>query len=811
MLTRQLLCTLAFMLWWTLADAQQIQIKGRVTDLQFQPVAEADVLLKNTAFRTKTDALGQFVLSNIPKGNYQLIAFALGFEAYESPIQITETDLNIEITLLELSSELDGIVIQAKREESFGISRLKSVENFGIYAGKKSEVIELKDITANLATNNPRQIYSRITGLNIWESDGAGLQLGIGGRGLSPNRTSNFNTRQNGYDISADALGYPESYYTPPTEALDRIEIVRGASSLQYGTQFGGMLNFRFKEGPEDKKIQAVTRQSAGSWGFFGSFNSIGGTVAKGKLNYYAYYQYKRADGYRPNSGFHYHNAFASFRYQATEKLMINGEFTKMYYLAQQAGGLTDRNFEENPRQSVRERNWFKVNWNLASLNLTYAFTDQTQINVRNFGLLASRQSLGNLERINVADLGGNRTLIDGQFKNIGNEIRLLHRYRIGKQMHTFLVGSRVYAGNTAARQGNGNNGSGPDFFYLNPDNLENSDYQFPNINTAVFAEHIFQITPKLTITPGARFEYIKTSAEGYYKQQVFDAAGNLIVDNTIPEESDRSRAFVIGGVGISYKESKALEFYGNFSQNYRAINFTDLRVQNPNFIVDANIRDEKGYTADVGIRGSISDVLFYEMTLFTVFYQGRIGQVLRADQPPLFLDYRFRGNISDARNLGMESFIEVDPLRVFKKSVEGFRWTIFNNFAIVDARYVNTEDNSIKNRKVEMVPPITLRSGTTLKYKGFSGTFQYSYTAKHFSDATNAILTSTAVEGVIPAYAVADLSASYNWKWLTLEATCNNLFNASYFTRRAEAYPGPGIIPSDGRGFYVTLMARWP
>ena len=70
------------------------------------------------------------------------------------------------------------------------------------------------------------------------------LQLSIGGRGLDPNRTASFNTRQNGYDISADVLGYPESYYTPPAEALGEIQIVRGAASLQYGTQFGGLINF---------------------------------------------------------------------------------------------------------------------------------------------------------------------------------------------------------------------------------------------------------------------------------------------------------------------------------------------------------------------------------------------------------------------------------------------------------------------------------------------------------------------------------------------------------------------------------------
>lgn len=323
----------------------------------------------------------------------------------------------------------------------------------------------LKDITANTATNNPRQIYSKITGLNIWESDQAGLQLGIGGRGLSPNRTSNFNTRQNGYDISADALGYPESYYTPPAEALDQIEIVRGAASLQYGTQFGGLLNFRFKQGPTDKKIEVTSRTSVGSWGFFGSFNSMGGTIAKQKINYYAYFQHKRGNGYRPNSGFDYHNGYISINYKLNQNLLLNLDFTKMRYQAQQAGGLTDKLFSQNPRLSVRERNWFAVDWNLLSVNATYTFNPRTQLNVRSTGLIAQRQSLGNLERINVADFGNNRTLINGNFNNYGSEARLLHRYPVGKQMHAFILGTRIHRGYTIAQQGSGSNGKGPDFF----------------------------------------------------------------------------------------------------------------------------------------------------------------------------------------------------------------------------------------------------------------------------------------------------------------------------------------------------------
>lgn len=717
---------------------------------------------------------------------------------------------------LSAQAEPDSLAPQRLREvtiedkgRGFTNTSLRGVENFGIYTGKKTEVVSLSNLTANVSTNNPRQIYGRVTGLNIWESDGAGLQLGIGGRGLSPNRTANFNTRQNGYDISADALGYPESYYTPPAEALDRIEIVRGAASLQYGTQFGGLLNFRFKRGPQDKKLELTSRQTFGSWGFFGAFNSIGGTLAKGKINYFAYFQYKTGNGWRPNSGFNYRCGYASMEYKPVEKLSLQLDLTRMDYLAQQPGGLTDKLFQDDARQSVRSRNWFRVDWNLAALSLNYNFSDRTRLNIRNFGLIAQRESVGNLERINVADFGNNRTLISGQFRNFGQEGRLLHQYSWRNLPQTLLFGYRLYYGHATAQQGEASNGSGPDFSFLHPEELENSDYTFPNRNQALFVEHVLNISPKWSVTPGLRLEHIGTGSEGYYTQRVLDGAGNVIVQRKIDDNQSRNRGFLIGGLGVSYKPKSSVECYANISQNYRAINFTDLRISNPNFVVDSNIRDERGFTADLGLRGQKADFFTWELTAFYVAYNGRIGQVLRADLPPLYNDYRFRSNISDARNIGLEAFAEIDVLRLFGRERSPLRWTWFVNTALVDARYVHTEDASVRNKKVEMAPPLMFRSGTTLHKGPWRAALQASYIAAHYSDATNAERTATAVEGKIPAYLVADVSVSYHWRWLILEGSCNNLLNARYFTRRAESYPGPGIIPSDGRGVYVTVGVK--
>ena len=115
-----------------------------------------------------------------------------------------------------------------------GMERMPDVNESIIYAGKKTEVIQMDKINADLSTNNARQVFGKVPGMSVWENDGSGIQVGVATRGLSPNRSWEFNVRQNGYDICSEVFGYPESYYSPPMEALSKIEVIRGAASLQY-------------------------------------------------------------------------------------------------------------------------------------------------------------------------------------------------------------------------------------------------------------------------------------------------------------------------------------------------------------------------------------------------------------------------------------------------------------------------------------------------------------------------------------------------------------------------------------------------
>ena len=95
--------------------------------------------------------------------------------------------------------------------------------------------------------------------------------------------------------------------------------------------------------------------------------------------------------------------------------------------------------------------------------------------------------------------------------------------------------------------------------------------------------------------------------------------------------------------------------------------------------------------------------------------------------------------------------------------------------------------------------------------YKSFLITGQVSRVGETFSDANNTVIpTANAQNGLLPAYTIIDLTASYKFsKNFNLKAGINNLMDARYFTRRAGGYPGPGALPADGRTLFISVGAK--
>ena len=756
----------------------------------------------------KTDSNGLYKFTS-SKIKLNLIYFKYGFIPFKKNTLLNGLK-STDVALEESAEQLSEVQILASKQKLFSIKRLKDVEGTAIFAGKKTEVILVDNLTANLATNNTRQIYSQIAGLNIYQNDDAGLQLNIGGRGLDPNRTSNFNTRQNNYDISADVLGYPESYYSPPSESLSEIQVIRGAASLQYGTQFGGLVNFKTKSPNPIKPFEVVVRNTFGSNHLYTNFTSLSGT--SNKLSYYAYVNYKKGNGFRPNSEFESKNIFSHFEYAFSQKSNLSIEFTYLNYLAQQAGGLNDRMFNSDPNQSVRSRNWFKVNWLLYNAKFTHNFSEQTKFSFNFFGLNASRDAIGfRTNRVDQIDSFEERDLIKGKFRNFGFESRILHEYKFLGKKSKILLGTKFYKANNSNSQGPGSIGSGPDFSFKTeqlPDYQAQSAYDYPNLNTAFFGEQIFYLKENLSVTPGFRIEYIKTASDGYYKNINLDAAGNLLLNETINSNEIRKRSFILLGIGTSYKPSKYIEVYNNISQNYRSVTFADISIVNPAFVINPNITDEKGYNLDIGVRGVFKKIVSYDLSGFMLYYNDRIGFVQK-----VFEDGNIkseRGNVGNAVIYGLESLVDFNLIRLFDINLD-YGASFFVNTSLIDSQYKKSSINGITGKKVEFVPKINLKSGIKFSYKDFTSSIQYTYMSEQFTDATNSVKSNlSGVIGIIPSYDILDVAFSYMYKNVKIESGINNLFDTSYFTRRATGYPGPGIIPSPLRNWYVTLEFKF-
>lgn len=801
--------SLILFLIFPLLTIAQNKISGVVTDGNGKKLARVEIYNKSTNTKTFTDANGAFEINEKKSGSFDFVFFKEGYAIIEQNSITTGSSITITLTKI---NNLTEVIIKKQNEKVFALHKLKDIEGTAIYAGKKTEVIAIDKLTANKATNNARQIFAQVVGLTINESSDGGLQLSIGGRGLNPNRTSNFNTRQNGYDISADVLGYPESYYATPTEALEEIQVIRGAASLQYGTQFGGLVNFKTKT-PSKKPFELTYRNTIGSYGLFTNFTSLSGT--KDKFSYYTFYNYKQGNGFRPNSEFHSENYFANFNYQFSDKTALHFDYTYFNYLAQQGGGLTDVMFNQDPTQSNRSRNWFAVNWNLFSLRLEHKFNNDADFSLQLFGLDASRKTVGyRSNRVSSADPEGSvRDLIAGDFVNWGAEARYLKRYSIGENTSAFLIGTKYYQSRNTGLQGPGSTGSDANFklastefpFYANQ-----SNYTFPNLNVAIFGENIFKVNANFSITPGFRFEKIKTQAQGSYRKINLDLAGNVILDDEQFENNIKERNFVLLGVGLSYKPKNQIEIYGNVSQNYRSVTFNDIRTVSPSQVIDSNISDEKGFTSDIGIRGQLGNKVTFDASIYGLYYNDKIGEYETRNPNGSAAVVRYRSNIGTAVTYGFETMFDWSLSKTFFQNNENFIWNAFSNIAVTDSQYLKSDAPNIQGNKVEFVPLFNVKTGTGIGYKNFMTSLQFTYVSSQFTEANNSKTDANdntyGIFGEIPAYYVADVSASYKWRKWKLEAGITNLTNNSYFTRRATGYPGPGIIPADNRTFYTTL-----
>ncbi len=721
-----------------------------------------------------------------------------------------------DIAFNDTIKRLSPVIVTPKQQSP---ERMPEMKGNVIFSGKKNEVLKLLNINGNFTTNNAREIFARIPGVTIWENEGSGIQINVGVRGLSPNRSWELNTRQNGYDISSDVFGYPEAYYNPPLEAVETIELVRGGGSLQFGPQFGGMLNYVLKRETK-KKFSYETQNTVGSYGLMSSYNAIGGNYKK--FSYYVYNHSRSADGWRENSQYTVRNTHAFLEYRFTENTKISAEYTNMDYQMQQAGGLTDEQFIINSRQSLRDRNWFGTPWNVFSINFDTKISNNFTSNTKLFGLIGERNSVGFTATPNIVDAinpatndYANRRVDRDLYENYGIENRNIYKYKLGKIKNNLAFGVRVYKANTQRLQdGRGTTGSD---FDISIDGKYVRDLDFTTENVAVFAENQFKITDKLSITPGARYEYIQNTGNCRFGI----SSGN---DIEMPNKNI-SRSQPLFGLGLEYK-FRTTNIYANITQAFRPVLFSDFTPPAVTDVIDPNLKDASGFNADLGFRGTFKKYLNFDFSLFYLSYNNRIGGVRQfINNDPSQGTFLFRTNLGETVNKGIEGFANLNITRLFEIERPYGNLDFFASVSFIDSRYtdfrifnasgtapnVTITETNLSGNRVENAPRYIHNFGLSWSNSTISATVQYRMSGRIFTDANNTNTPSAnGITGILDDYRVLDLSTEYKFlKNYNIRAGINNLFDEEYATRRAGGYPGPGVLPGEGRTFYISIGAK--
>ena len=677
------------------------------------------------------------------------------------------------------------------------------VQGTYIFSGKKSESIDLTQIPADIANKTGRHIFAKVPGVFVYDMDGAGNQVNVAARGLDPHRGWEFNIRKDGIITNSDMYGYPASHYSMPLESIAKIELVRGTGSLQYGAQFGGMLNYTTKQGDTTRPISFESINTVGTFNLLNTYNAIGGKL--GKLKYYAYFNKKSRDGYRDHEHTNSEGQAIILTYEPTTRFSIRAEWTRSKYLYRIPGPLTDSMFVADPTQATRSRNYFSPDIHVPSITMNWRVGPHTRLQLVTSAVLGARNSvqfdkLANVQdTINAATLQYNNRQVDiDRFNSYTAEMRLLQDYMLGSLSSTVAAGIQ-YMNNDLHRTqlGKGTTGSDYDLTLVEPG--WGRDVHLKTKNIALFAENRFRLLKNLSVNVGARIESGGT-----------DMIGTIVYypDNELPVSIDHE--FPLFGANFSFKPKSNMEVYGGISQAYRPMLFKDLIPGSVYEKVDPGIKDAKGYNAELGWRGSWK-FLRWDVNGFILEYKDRFGTLAETDDAGNF--YTYRTNIGNSFTKGAEIFIQADWFLAKK-----FGLSIFTSTSLLDARYTNAivksgnENIDIDGNKVETAPRIITRNGASIRFKKLSFSVLYSYTAESFADPLNTVEPNkaTGAVGLVPSYNIVDINSSVRIsRNLEARINVNNIFDRQYFTKRPSFYPGPGVWSSDGRNGSITVIVR--
>ena len=716
---------------------KQVIVKGKISDLKTgKPLSEVYIIHKNNQLST-TDTKGNFQFKT-QAGQIELTFRLIAYKTLTKKYFLKENDsLILNIQLQPTENQLSEIIISANRKAQRIADLTVSISMI-----KPEYILQNNLINAN-------ELINQVSGIEIIDGQ-ASIR---GGSGYSYGAGSRVLTLIDGLPIlSADAGNIKWQFL--PMENINSIEIIKGASSVLYGSSaLNGIINFRTAEAkttPSNKysvQVGLYDKPQQKSWIWWDNpifFQNI----SISHLKKYGNTDVVLSSAFQNNPGYRKLNKEQLFRFNAKIKHYSKKNPAINFGFALNSGYTTKTDFVlwENadngalkqdtatasklkgsfltfdPFLSIRH-NKFKHNLRIHLQYSNNSFTKNSQNNSQAISLYCEYQFLWN-------------------FNNKFNIIS-------GISETNSKVISKFY-----------NNHTG--------------------LNFAIFLQTEYNPIEKIKINGGLRFEY-----------NAYDG----VSDKLVP----------VFRAGLNYKAAQYTFIRASFGQAYRypsiAEKFAATTLGAVKIFPNLEIRPETGWTSEIGIKQMLLIANWKAQADVSFFYSENTDMIeylfgLFPDQKTGLMGLGFKAhNLENSRVYGIEPQLSVTKQLDKIKLILNFGYTYmypveFNKYSSKNS------DVYLKYRSKH-----SFKANSIINYNKFQFGLNAFYKSKTLN-IDNVFLNASTRELLLPgfydywqknntAYIIFDMNLAYKLKkTLRLSFSVKNLTNQEYMGRPGDIRP---------------------
>jgi Fe(3+) dicitrate transport protein len=775
-------CMFALPLRSAAAQVGEASLMGQVVDETGAAVPGALIAVRRSSTaserRIESDSEGTFFVSELPAGDYEITATSAGFAVAVQRVSLRPGEVRRIPLQLRVGGLTEDVVVVAA-EIAGSHERLRrlpgSVDIVDRETLEKSRVMTTNDA------------LRKVAGVHVRDEEGFGLRPNIGIRGLNPTRANKVLLLEDGILLTYAPYGDNATYYHPPIDRFERIEVLKGGAQIAYGPQtIAGAVNYVTPKPPAQRSGSVIL--TGGNRDYFNGHGSYGATV--GRTGFLIDYMRKQGDGSRENLDFKLNdvNGKVVQTVGAGQTLTLRanyyGEDSNVTY-----SGLRQDEYLANPRANPFSNDFFYADRYGASATHAFAVSGNlamtTHLYWNSFRRHWWRQSSNSAQRPNdsadplcgsMANLNttcGNEGRLR-EYSVWGIEPRISVHHRIFGISSETDFGVRAHFEHQDRLQKNGTTPTARSGELVESNVRTNDAY-------ASFVQNSF-LFGGWTVTPGIRLEHVR-----------FERTNRLANAGAgVTGETDLTR--IIPGIGVSHTTGEQITVFGGVHRGFAPPRTEDI-ISNTGGVIDLD--PELSWNYEAGVRSTMRPGVSVDATFFRMDYEnqvipaslaGGVGATLTNGGATLHQGIELRAQIDTAPIIGSshDAYLRLAYTYLPVAEFSGTRFSNIPGFGTV----------RVSGNRLPYAPEQVVSLGVGYARGPVDLLLEAVRTSDQFGDDLNTVApTADGQRGLLPGHTVWNTAMNYMVARATLFLAVKNLRDQLFIVDRTR-----GILPGGPR-----------